>query len=47
MKRLAVALFLFCIVLAPAARAGDFYVGGSVGDASFDLPSQNNARVNL
>jgi opacity protein-like surface antigen len=47
MKRIAVALFLSCLVLAPAAWAGDFYIGASAGSASFDLPSQNNARVSF
>jgi OOP family OmpA-OmpF porin len=47
MKRLAVGLFLFCIVLTPAVWAGDFYIGASVGSSSFDLPSQDNARVSF
>jgi OOP family OmpA-OmpF porin len=39
MKKLVPLAILCCVLLAPAARAGKFYIGASYGETSLDVPS--------
>ena len=47
MKRLLVAMVLCSFVAVPAAHAGGFYLGGSVGSSSADFDQTGNTRVNF
>ncbi|MBW2277883.1 MAG: outer membrane beta-barrel protein [Deltaproteobacteria bacterium] len=47
MKRLLVAMVLCSFVAVPAAHAGGFYLGGSVGSSSADFDQPGNTRVNF
>ena len=47
MKRLLVAMVLCSFLAVPAAHAGGFYLGGSVGSSSADFDQPGNTRVNF
>ena len=47
MKKLLVALVFGCFVVVPAAHAGNFYVGGSVGSSSAEVDRSLNTRINF